>query len=275
MSHHTLWRPPLHPIHPPLHLIYCPPNDTNTLSSWYPSIPYPLAISRQRSIEFVSTFGEGIWCTPHLQHLWCARLQPWWPYSTLPRLHDDRRSSLYAWQRPVPVGAPSNSAQTRLVHDIWCRGRSGFIGRGWPLLWFCQQCLYCQLIPTHTIQTAITTIEWRGRTLFSDHYRRGIGNRNDNNQLRVSNFRNQSMVWLCGTHCNTYWWILWAEYSTDTSNTTINWIWAPQAWSIQHRHGEGPSTLPLGWSWIGENMTNDFWLFQCTLLKRIECRLEE
>ena len=175
MSHHTLWRPPLHPIHPPLHLIYCPPNDTNTLSSWYPSIPYPLAISRQRSIEFVSTFGEGIWCTPHLQHLWCARLQPWWPYSTLPRLHDDRRSSLYAWQRPVPVGAPSNSAQTRLVHDIWCRGRSGFIGRGWPLLWFCQQCLYCQLIPTHTIQTAITTIEWRGRTLFSDHYRRGIG----------------------------------------------------------------------------------------------------
>lgn len=101
------------------------------------------------------------------------------------------------------------------------------------------------------------------------------GNRNDNNQLRVSNFRNQSMVWLCGTHCNTYWWILWAEYSTDTSNTTINWIWAPQAWSIQHRHGEGPSTLPGGWSWIGENMTNDFWLFQCTLLKRIECRLEE
>lgn len=160
-----------------------------------------------------------------------------------------------------------------LVHDIRCRGWLGFGGWGRPLLWYCQWCLYCQLIPTHPIQTTIITNIRRGRLLLFCPL--SEGNRNDNHQMRVSNLRNLNMVWLSGTKCNTYWWIWWSESSCYISNTTINRIRAPQERCIKPRHGEWPSTLPgRGW-WIGEKMTNVFCLFQCTLLERIECRLDK
>ena len=105
----------LHPIHPPLHSTHCSPNSTDVLFISYPSIPfpYPLGISRRRPIELVTSFREGIWCTPHLQHPWCVGWQLLWHYPTLPRLRDDRTSFPHAWQRYLPVGVPSNSSHSR------------------------------------------------------------------------------------------------------------------------------------------------------------------